>query len=177
MKTLLHYSYGSFLMFAFLWGGLLQLFWGVVNSMWSGDPFNISWTLVQVMATCLKAISHYLHQCWLIIGQVVYELNFFAETHIYYIYICILYIFLLHQMAMCLKSFPMQHIDLLILQSEYHQSWWPSNARSHSNSSHYMQQQPLYLPSSPVTFLTQQHKINLIHAHTDGVVSTLQNDF
>ena len=43
-------------MLAFLKGVLLQVFWYIVNSIWPGDVFNISWTLVQVMASCLKVI-------------------------------------------------------------------------------------------------------------------------
>ena len=44
-----------------------------VNSLWPGDA--IWWhetrsTLTQIMACCLTAPSHYLNQCWLIIGEV-----------------------------------------------------------------------------------------------------------
>ena len=44
-----------------------------LNSLWPGDA--IWWhgtrsTLAQVMACCLTAPSHYLNQCWLIIGEV-----------------------------------------------------------------------------------------------------------
>ena len=60
------------------------------------------------------------------------------NTYILHIHLHLLYISSAPKWLMCLKSFPMQHIDLLILQSEYHQSWWPSNARSQSNSSHYI---------------------------------------
>ena len=47
----------------------------VLNSLWPGDA--IGWyrcgsTLVQVMAWCLMAPSHYLNQCWLIIKGVLW---------------------------------------------------------------------------------------------------------
>ena len=41
-----------------------------VNSLWPSDAIWRQWsrlTLVQVMACCLTAPSHYLNQCWLII--------------------------------------------------------------------------------------------------------------
>ena len=44
-----------------------------VNSLWPSDDIGcwISWsTMVQVMACCLTAPSHYLNQCWLIISEV-----------------------------------------------------------------------------------------------------------
>ena len=48
------------------------------NSLWPGD--DIWWhrsgsTLVQVMAWCLTAPSHYLHQCWLVISGVLWHLR------------------------------------------------------------------------------------------------------
>ena len=45
----------------------------VFNSLWPGDAIwrhGTMSTLAQVMACCLTAPSHYLNQCWLIIGEV-----------------------------------------------------------------------------------------------------------
>ena len=47
--------------------------WGGVNSLWPGDAIwrlRPGSTLVQVMACCRTAPSHYLNQCWLIINKV-----------------------------------------------------------------------------------------------------------
>ena len=49
-----------------------------INSLWPSD--TIWWhrsrsTLVQVMACCLTAPSHYLNQCWLIISMVQWHLS------------------------------------------------------------------------------------------------------
>ena len=44
-----------------------------INSLWPGDTIwrhRSGSTLVQVMACCLMAPSHYLNQCWLIISEV-----------------------------------------------------------------------------------------------------------
>ena len=44
-----------------------------VNSLWPSDAIRrqgTESTLAQVMACCLTAPSHYLNQCWLIIGKV-----------------------------------------------------------------------------------------------------------
>ena len=47
-----------------------------INSLW---PSDTTWrhrsgsTLIQVMACCLTASSHYLHQCWLIISKVLWH--------------------------------------------------------------------------------------------------------
>ena len=44
-----------------------------INSLWPSDTIwrqRSGSTLAQVMACCLTAPSHYLHQCWLIIGKV-----------------------------------------------------------------------------------------------------------
>ena len=44
-----------------------------VNSSWPGDAIRRQGTrstFAQVMVCCLMATSHYLNQCWLIIGQV-----------------------------------------------------------------------------------------------------------
>ena len=44
-----------------------------INSLWPGDAIwrhGTRSTLAQVMACCLTALSHYLSQCWLIIGEV-----------------------------------------------------------------------------------------------------------
>ena len=56
-----------------------------LNSLWTSDakwrPRSGS-TLVQVMACCLTAPSHYLNQCWLIISEVLWhspESNFTVE--------------------------------------------------------------------------------------------------
>ena len=72
-----------------------------VNTLWPGDAIwhQRSWsTLVQVMAWCLTAPSHYLNQCWLNINGILwhsfpgninltlYMLNFRRE-HKTYIYI------------------------------------------------------------------------------------------
>ena len=46
----------------------------MVNSLWPSDTIwrqRSRSTLVQVMACCLKAPSHYLNQCWLIISEVL----------------------------------------------------------------------------------------------------------
>ena len=45
----------------------------IIYSLWPSDAIwrQRSWsTLAQVMACCLKASSHYLNQCWLIISEV-----------------------------------------------------------------------------------------------------------
>ena len=44
-----------------------------INSLWPSDAIwrqRSGSTLAQVMACCLTAPSHYLHQCWLIINEV-----------------------------------------------------------------------------------------------------------
>ena len=57
-----------------------------VNSLWPSDAIWRQWsgsTLAQVMACCLKASSHYLNQCWLIISRVLWlswEGNFIRDT-------------------------------------------------------------------------------------------------
>ena len=57
-----------------------------VNSLWPSDAIwrQRSWsTLVQVMACCLTAPSHYLNQCWLMICEVLWHLpdsNFTENT-------------------------------------------------------------------------------------------------
>ena len=63
------------------------------DSLWPSDAIWCwgSWsTLVQVMACCLMASSHYLNQCWLIIGEVFWYLledNFTGNAqHIYLIF-------------------------------------------------------------------------------------------
>ena len=55
----------------------------IFNSWWPGDA--IWWlrsgsTLVQVMACCMTAASHYLNQCWLITSKVQWHSNFTRET-------------------------------------------------------------------------------------------------
>ena len=60
--------------------------WNVINSLGPSDA--IWWqrsgsTLVQVMACCLTAPSHYLNQCWLIISKVEWHSskgNFIRDT-------------------------------------------------------------------------------------------------
>ena len=45
----------------------------IFNSLWPGDAIwrhRTRSTLVQIMACCLTAPSHYLNQCWLIISEV-----------------------------------------------------------------------------------------------------------
>ena len=47
-----------------------------VNSLWPSDAIRrqgTESTLAQVMACCLTAPSHYLHQCWLIISKVLWH--------------------------------------------------------------------------------------------------------
>ena len=57
-----------------------------INSLWPSDAIwcQRSWsTLVQVMACCLMAPSHYLNQCWLYITEVLWqssEGNFTVST-------------------------------------------------------------------------------------------------
>ena len=57
-----------------------------VNSLWPSDAIwrqRSGSTLAQVMACCLKASSHYLNQCWLIISRVQWlscEDNFIRDT-------------------------------------------------------------------------------------------------
>ena len=53
---------------------LWKLWENFINSLWPSDA--IGWhttgsTLIQVMACCLMAPSHYLNQCWFIISQVL----------------------------------------------------------------------------------------------------------
>ena len=46
------------------------------NALWPIDPIwrqKTGSTLVQVMARCLTAPNHYLNQCWLIIGKVLWH--------------------------------------------------------------------------------------------------------
>ena len=48
----------------------------IINSLWPGDAIwrqRSGSTLAQVMACCLTAPSHYLNQCWLIIGGVTWH--------------------------------------------------------------------------------------------------------
>ena len=48
----------------------------LLNSLWPSDAIWRHWTwstLVQVMAWCLMAPSHYLNQCWLIISEVLWH--------------------------------------------------------------------------------------------------------
>ena len=45
---------------------------GAINSLWPGDAIwrhGTRSTLAQLMACCLTTPSHYLNQCWLIIGK------------------------------------------------------------------------------------------------------------
>ena len=66
---------------AFCWTGDKPGFWHIiwswwVNSLWPSDTiwWHRSWsTLVQVMACCLTAPSHYLNQYWLIISKVLWH--------------------------------------------------------------------------------------------------------
>ena len=57
-----------------------------VNSLWPSDAIwrqRSGSTLVQIMACCLTAPSHYLNQCWLIISKVQWhpsESNFTRDT-------------------------------------------------------------------------------------------------
>ena len=47
----------------------------VINSLWPSDAIWRQWsrsTLMQVMACCLTAPSHYLNQCWLIVTKVAW---------------------------------------------------------------------------------------------------------
>ena len=59
-----------------------EMYIRLINSLWPCDSiwWQGSWsTLSQVMACCLKAPSHYLNQCWLIVHEVPrhsYESNF-----------------------------------------------------------------------------------------------------
>ena len=58
----------------------------LINSLWPSDAIwqhRSGSTLVQVMACCLMAPSHYLNQCWLIISKVQwhsFEGNFTIDT-------------------------------------------------------------------------------------------------
>ena len=57
---------------SWLHGGFKQLVSDLVNPLWSGDDiwsFRSGSTLVQLMAWCLMAPSHYLNQCWSIIRR------------------------------------------------------------------------------------------------------------
>ena len=62
-----------------------------LNSLTPSDTkgWNRTWsTLVEVMACCLTAPSHYLNQCWLIISEVLLhsqESNFPGNTHDIYL--------------------------------------------------------------------------------------------
>ena len=65
---------------------MLGLKWFYVNSLWPRDAIRqlrSGSTLIQVMACCLTAPSHYLNQCWLIISKVLWhssEGNFIRDT-------------------------------------------------------------------------------------------------
>ena len=51
--------------------------WEAISSLWPSDAIwrQRTWsTLVQVMACCLMAPSHYLNQCWLIISEVPWHI-------------------------------------------------------------------------------------------------------
>ena len=62
-----------------------QISQGPINSLW---PSDVIWrqgsrsTLVQVMACCLMATSHYLNQCWLMISEMWHspDSNFIENT-------------------------------------------------------------------------------------------------
>ena len=59
--------------FSIWYKGLINNQGALVNSLWPGDAIwrhGTRSTLAQVMACCLTAPSHYLNQCWLIIGEV-----------------------------------------------------------------------------------------------------------
>ena len=64
----------------------LQLLYKLYNSVWSSDTVRrhrIWLALVQAMACCLTAPSHYLNQCWLMINEVLWhspEINFTGNT-------------------------------------------------------------------------------------------------
>ena len=54
---------------------LLQIY---INLLWPGDAIwrhGSRWTLTQVMSCCLMTQSHYLNQCWLIIGFLWHSLE------------------------------------------------------------------------------------------------------
>ena len=56
----------------------------LINTLWSCDLIGWHWsrlTVAHAMVCCLRAQSHYLNQCWLLIGQVLWhshECNFTA---------------------------------------------------------------------------------------------------
>ena len=62
----------------YVWRHFLRENGFCINSLWPGDA--ISWhrsglTLVQVIACCLTAPSHYLNQCWSIINEILGHLQ------------------------------------------------------------------------------------------------------
>ena len=59
------------------WLQVLLNFRAIINSLWPSDVtwHQRSWsTLVQVMACCLTAPSHYLNQCWFLISDILWHL-------------------------------------------------------------------------------------------------------
>ena len=86
-----------------------------INSLW---PCNAWWprryesTLVQVMACCLTATSHYLNQCWLAIPSHLYQHEFFWTNRMFFIQLgCLvwttdLYIRAIHDDVIKWKHFP-----------------------------------------------------------------------
>ena len=75
-----------------IWCRLLKHFVNFVNSLW---PSDVIWwhgsrsALAQVMACCLKAPSHYLNHCWLMISGVLWhspDSNFTENTQDIYLW-------------------------------------------------------------------------------------------
>ena len=55
----------------------------IFKSLWPGDASWSGSTLAQVMACCLTAPSHYLTQCWLIIGEFQWQLSLQTSVYMY----------------------------------------------------------------------------------------------
>ena len=77
---------GTFILMALLLGWVLLTGMIIFNSFWPSDTIwgqRSGSTLAQVMACCMRAPSHYLNQCWLIISEVQwhsYEGNFTRDA-------------------------------------------------------------------------------------------------
>ena len=94
-----------------------------LNSLWPSDAIwrqGSRSTLVQVMACCLTAPSHYLNQCWLIITKVPWcssEGNFTWVTKI--------------SLKIIFRRFYWNLPGANELNIRYHGCWWSGVARSH----------------------------------------------
>ena len=99
------------------------------------DFTDVQSTLVQVMACCLTAPSHYLSRCWprSLSPHGVTRPQWVNLLHTEF---CIFCHFSMMRWHWWLKSFPMEDKDMIILYNQYHGCWWPGDTRSQGISRH-----------------------------------------